>query len=543
MRPTRTGEPIMSPSPDQRAVHGSAPVAPADARILGPVPDDERLEVTVRIRHRIPLAGSAAGMAATGRLQDRHYLTREQYAADLGADQADIDKIAAFAHQAGLVVVGTSIARRSVFLSGTAKQFADAFVTSVERVELDTGIARRRTSPIHVPAELIDIVEGVFGIGDTPIAVPHFRTCANAIVAGSGTPGSSFTSADLATLYHFPPGLDGTGQCIGIIELGGGYRTSDIDHYFKGLNLPSPRVTTVSVDGAKNSPTTPFSADGEVMLDIEIAAAIAPKAQIAVYFAPNSDKGFLDAITMAIHDEVNRPSVISISWGAPEKDWTAQAMDSFDQAFQSAAVLGITICCASGDAGSGDENPDRSKPDGLAHVDFPGSSPAVLCCGGTRLTAANGTVTAETVWNNDPLRSAGGGGISDVFALPPYQASAGVPPSANAGGRIGRGVPDVAGDADPATGYRIRVDGVDTVFGGTSAVAPLWAGLIALMNQRIQKPVGFLNPLLYEPVVRSTAFRDITEGNIGAYAAKVGWDPCTGCGTPNGTTLLHALGG
>lgn len=534
-------ESIMPKKSNFATLRGSIPALVQGAHPLGPVPADERFEVTVRIRRKAPLLASAIAVESGGKLKTRQYLTREQYAASHGADDADIALVVAFARQAGLAVVDTSDARRSIFLSGTAQQFSTAFGTSIELVELASGISRRRTSPIQVPAELADIVEGVFGIGDTPTAMPHFQPRErSAARAGIGT---SFTPVDLAKLYNFPVGLDGTGQCIGIIELGGGYRTADIKNYFKRLKIPVPHVKTISVDGAKNRPSTADSADGEVMLDIEVAAAIAPKALIAVYFAPNTDKGFLDAITMAIHDAVNKPSVISISWGNPEKNWTEQAMTSFDQAFQAAAALGVTICCTAGDAGSGDENPDHGTPDGLAHADFPGSSPFVLCCGGTRVTAANGNISAETVWNGDPLRSAGGGGVSDFFALPAYQAAAGVPPSANPGGRIGRGVPDVAGDADPATGYEVRVDGQSVVFGGTSAVAPLWAGLIALMNQKLTKPVGFLNPLLYDAAVYKDALRDITVGNIGAYQASPGWDPCTGWGTPDGAALLYALGG
>jgi kumamolisin len=277
------------------------------------------------------------------------------------------------------------------------------------------------------------------------------------------------------------------------------------------------------------------------MLDIEIAAAVAPKANIAVYFAPNTDKGFLDAITAAIHDTVNKPSVISISWGGPESEWSPDALASYDEAFQAAATLGVTICCAAGDAGSGDQSPEDDKPDGLAHADFPGSSPWVLCCGGTRLTASGGVITSETVWNDEPQTSASGGGVSDVFGLPDYQKDARVPASANPGGRIGRGLPDVAGNACPSTGYRVRVDGTDMVVGGTSAVAPLWAGLVALINQKLQKPVGWLNPLLYGPVSGTGSFRDITSGNIGAYAAGAGWDACTGWGSPVGSKLLETL--
>jgi kumamolisin len=274
------------------------------------------------------------------------------------------------------------------------------------------------------------------------------------------------------------------------------------------------------------------------MLDIEVAAAVAPKAVIAVYFAPNTDKGFLDAITLAIHDTVNKPSVISISWGSAEANWTAQAMKSYDQALQTAAALGVTVCCASGDSGSGD-----GEKDGKAHVDFPASSPFALGCGGTKLVASGTTISSETVWNENPNSSAGGGGVSDFFPVPTYQTKTGIPVSANPGRHAGRGVPDVAGDADPATGYQVRVDGQDFVIGGTSAVAPLWAGLIALMNQRLGHPVGFLNPLIYGSLAGKGVFRDITSGNNGAYSAKNGWDPCTGWGSPVGVELLRAFGG
>jgi kumamolisin len=214
-----------------------------------------------------------------------------------------------------------------------------------------------------------------------------------------------------------------------------------------------------------------------------------------------------------------------------------------DQAFQAAAALGVTVCCAAGDAGSSDQNPQNGTPDGLAHADFPASSPYVLACGGTRLSANGGAIGSETVWNDDPHTSATGGGVSDVFDLPAWQDSAGVPRSSNAGARVGRGLPDVAGNASPATGYRVRVDFLNFVVGGTSAVSPLWAGLVARFNQRLETPVGWLNPQLYGLVTGTGSFRDITSGNNSAYAAAPGWDPCTGWGSPIGSRLLEALGG
>ena len=274
------------------------------------------------------------------------------------------------------------------------------------------------------------------------------------------------------------------------------------------------------------------------MLDIEVSGAIAPGAKIVAYFADNTDAGFLNAITTAVHDSTNNPSVVSISWGGPESSWTQQAMTSMDEAFQAAAAMGVTVCVASGDDGSTD-----GVSDGSHHVDFPASSPNVLACGGTTLQASGGKITSETAWNElASNEGATGGGISDVFPLPSWQNGVNVPPSANPKRNVGRGVPDVSGDADPTTGYVTLVDGQSGVIGGTSAVAPLWAGLVALINHSIGKPVGFINPLLYQNASTAGDFHDITSGSNGAYQAGPGWDACTGLGSPIGTGVGAVLG-
>ena len=292
-------------------------------------------------------------------------------------------------------------------------------------------------------------------------------------------------------------------------------------------------MTAVSVDNGKNSPSNANGADGEVMLDIEVSASVAPGANIVVYFAPNTDQGFIDAVSTAVHDTTNNPSVISISWGGPESSWTAQAMTSLDAACQSAAALGITITVAAGDNGSSDGATGNN-------VDFPASSPHVLGCGGTELVGSGSTITSEVVWNEEANNEgATGGGVSNVFPLPSWQANANVPaPSVSAGGR---GVPDVAGDADPETGYQVLVDSQSLVIGGTSAVAPLWAGLIALNNQQNGKSAGFIQPQIYAANAAS-AFNDIVSGNNGAFSAGPGWDACTGLGSPIGTQLIALLG-
>jgi kumamolisin len=286
------------------------------------------------------------------------------------------------------------------------------------------------------------------------------------------------------------------------------------------------------VDKGTNSPGNPNGADGEVMLDIEVSAAVATGANVAVYFAPNTDQGFLDAITTAVHDSTNSPSVLSISWGGAESTWTQQSVTAIDEACQAAATLGVTITVASGDDGSTD-----GVSGGGNNVDFPASSPHVLGCGGTKLVGSGTTITSEVAWNELAANEgATGGGVSTLFALPSWQDNSNVPkPTTSTGGR---GVPDVAGDADPTTGYTIRVDGETTTIGGTSAVAPLYAGLIALANAANGRDAGFVNPILYgDP----QAFRDITSGNNGAFSAGPGWDACTGLGSPHGAAVIAAL--
>jgi kumamolisin len=510
--------------------------APPGTRV-GPVDPQERVEVTVRVRSRSKTGLPSVGEMSARLPRDRQYLKREELRDLHGADPKDLERIRAFANQHGLTVIEESVARRSIRLSGTAAAMKDAFGVDLARYTHGGVTFRGRTGPIYLPAELTPLVEGVFGLDTRPQARPHFRRLGTDKRAGAVAVASrettAYTPPQLAALYDFPAGATGQGQCIGIIELGGGYQLTDLNAYFTQLKLPTPQVVSVSVDGGQNAPSGPDGPDAEVDLDIEVAGAIAPQARIVVYFAPNTDQGFLDAVTTAVHDTTNAPSVISISWGAPESDWTAQAMLSMDEAFQEAAAVGVTVCCAAGDGGSSD-----GVQDGQPHVDFPASSPFALGCGGTKLLSSGATIANEVVWN-DPGDGATGGGVSQQFALPSWQANASVPPSPKAGFK-GRGVPDVAGDASPTTGYTVIVDGLTTVVGGTSAVAPLWAGLCALINQRMGKPVGYLNPVLY-PLTGKGPFHDITQGTNGAYSAGPGWDPCTGLGTPDGTRVMNAL--
>jgi kumamolisin len=507
------------------ALAGSERKLPTAAADVGPADPNERTSVTIVLQP--PKDSTAPSAHAAESLEKRTYLTRDELAAQRGATPDAMLAVERFAVDAGLIIREADAARRSVVVEGTVAQLNAAFRVDLRRFRGAGGEFRGRVGTIGLPAELAPIVSGVFGFDERPQAHTQFR------VAHPRAVETSYTPPQLGELYAFPTGATGTGQTIALIELGGGYKPADLSAYFSGLGITEPQVTSVSVDGGENAPAGSVnSADGEVDLDIEVAGALAPNANVVVYFAPNTDQGFLDAITTAVHDTTNNPTVISISWGSAESEWTQQAMTSFDAAFADAAMLGITVCIAAGDGGSAD-----GETDGNAHVDFPASSPHALACGGTTLKANGETIASEVVWN-DPGDGATGGGISDVFPVPSWQANAGVPPSSNAGARVGRGVPDVAGNADPATGYAVRIDGSSTVLGGTSAVAPLWSALIARLNGLSAKPLGLVNPLLY---ANPAALRDITSGSNGAYTARTGWDPCTGLGSPNGAKLEALL--
>lgn len=263
---------------------------------------------------------------------------------------------------------------------------------------------------------------------------------------------SGYSAKEVASAYNCPISTaDGAGMTIGVIELGGAWSPSD----FQALGLSTANVTTVMIDGAAEASDGPDGADGEVALDLEIIAEVAPGAKIRVYFAPNtSDQGFLDAILQATADNCD---FISISWGGPESQWAPASLQSFDAAFAAAKAKGILTFVASGDSGPGDGTR-------RATVDFPSSSPHVVGCGGTRLVLnSSGARQSESVWDDNPSSDASGGGVSKVFP--------------------GRKVPDVSGNGDPVTGYVVEVDGESGVIGGTSAVAPLYAAMCAVAKQ------------------------------------------------------------
>lgn len=448
-------------------------------------------------------------------------LTSESYAKEYGASTDDAALVAAFVRANNLTVTGFSEAKRALAVAGKITDFEQAFKVDIKAKKIGRKVYRALGSDISVPVNLASIIEGVFGLENMPVAQSMARVAKKNrrfLLHAEAT--QAYTPPELAAIYGFPTGFTGQGQRIAIIEFDGGYRDDELTNYFRGLNIIPPTVNAVSIAGAGNGRVA-----NECTMDIEIAGAISPGAVIDVYFTPNTTSGYLAALHMAMFDAVNKPNIISISWASIEDKRQAQFLNNFNEVFKSAAAMNITICAASGDQGSG-----GGMRDGKAHVYFPSCSPYVLGCGGTKVVSQNSRVVSETVWH-ESVKSATGGGISEYFPKPGYQASANVPPAYS--GFAGRGVPDVAGDADPQTGYKVLVKGRRIVVGGTSATAPLFAGLIALLNERHGSPLGFIHPGLYST---PGLCRDIVSGdNITAssgqgFHAGPGWDACTGLG-------------
>jgi kumamolisin len=576
----------MSTNTDRIVIPGSN--RPPVVRSVAVRPADPTQRIRVSIYARRNANPSAKALAAVRQLnsaelpRNRQYPSADDVKEVYGADAADLKQITAFATAAKLKVVDVNPESRRVRVEGTIADIEKAFNTELKEFDHPDGNYRGREGELSVPASLGGIIEGVEGLDTRPIGNPLVRRSrftptgwekfvsaakpsktrvTHATQLKNKWPGTFFPT-EVAELYNYPSNLDGSKQNIAIFAFNGtgpdprgGYSLAALKTYFeKVLGGKTPAIKDVVIQGPGNDPgpdsqssSQKGDSTGEVMLDMCVIGSVAPGASIFMYFTEFTSQGWVDALNDAIsgHNDI---SVISISYGNPEDDpdgaWTPMGVKLVNQAFEAAAAKGITICCASGDDGSSDQSKSG------AHADFPASSPNVLGVGGTSLVAAAGpplSIASEVVWNDLMLarpEGAGGGGISSVFSKPTYQNNVSVPPSANPPHKIGRGVPDVSAVADPETGVVImRIDGKNLEpIGGTSASAPLWAALIARLNQGLNARVGFLNPVLYGKFAAGV-LRDIVSGNNGAYESGPGWDACTGLGSPHGTRLLHALSG
>jgi kumamolisin len=557
---------VLMPAPKGRRFLTQSEMIPLPrARLVGEADANENVQVTVSIRRK-PGAPALPGHEYWMRTPPgrRRFLSPEEFAALYGAAEIDIDTVTNFAHESGLKVIEAHAGRRSAILSGSVAQMNNAFGIRLSNYEVPglvrpskfsgkSGPAPAQTyrghaGAIHLPNAVADVVEAVVGLDN--------RRTGGRNAHGDDPPNiSPLTVPQVVSKYNFPTSK-AAGQSIGIVSMGGGYDAGDITTYFSSFvgTLVAPTIVTRSVNSGVNEGN-----DFETLQDILISSSVAQGATIVVYFVATSGLGdaqaWLNLLNRLIVPDAGEtaPAVMTSSYFvAQSDDGTAVSTSNLtliSSKFQELAFRGITFFAAAGDSGS-----DSGVGDTKVHVQYPGSDPWVTSCGGTALGSdAQGNLD-ETVWNDwwgtfrEKIFGATGGGVSDFFALPRWQASAGVPASFN-DGKVRRGVPDVAGNASPNSGYPMSGGGQAFVGDGTSAVAPLYAGLAAVINAALGQPIGFLNPTLY--ALGEKVFRDITSGNNlwGSpanaakhfYSAGPGWDACTGWGVVNGNAILNAL--
>jgi len=543
---------MRSPAAKRRALANSVHHLPPGSVAKQKTNLNKWIELTIGVR-RVKKLPDLAALDAK-RPAERNYMTRDQLRSEYGSDPGAVESIEKFAADHHLIVTRDDRASAQLGLAGTAADVGIAFgVRLLDYSHPTLGEFYARSGPVMLPMDVADAITGVFGLNTQRVMhrLPRPRRQI-AAVTSLARANPYFVPTELAGIYNFPDG-DASGQCIGLLEFGGGVEQSDVAAYFRQIGAPAPDIEIVAVDGVGTDPAADPDSTGEVMLDIEIAGTLAGGAKIAVYFSTFDEKGLIDILSAVINDSANDPSVVSISWGWDENQpfngsnvlWSPAAIDHVNHSLLAAAQLGITVCVSTGDDGS-----EAQVKDGNAHVNFPATSPYVLAVGGTTLHARkrkNGQVAVtEVVWNDGP-GSGTGGGVSDITPVPDWQAGT-APRSINPGAFAGRAIPDVAANADPATGYVVMSGGRLGVVGGTSAAAPLWGSLITRINALLNGRMGNFNALLYGVLGPNGVLRDITSGNNdtdglldGRFAAGPGWDACTGWGAPDGAKLLAAL--
>ncbi|MDI1428544.1 S53 family peptidase [Polyangium sorediatum] len=562
-------------------IEGSARPPLFGAVLQGDVSPDEIMTAVLWLR--TPECSPPLVETAWSVVRTREPWSHERYAATYAASPEDVARIEAFARAYDLSVIDVHRAARTVTLCGTAQSFEVALGVKWKRHAYRGEIDVTHDAPLSVPASLDGMILWVFLPRNAPITndSPPLRRRTDAPPAPpAATPDKPWRfhpPSRFAELYDFPAELTGEGVCLGVLSLYGGFSHDDMRIFFEGLGMRAPEILTVGPNRWATGPDT--WANYEVSMDAQIAFSCAPGVRPVVYFsgargnADTTTYSYFQLFNAALFDTENRPSVLTLSAGLPEDlpgVWTQAEATRINELFVIAAILGITICLPSGDSGSIFPMAQGmfSAP---SLVYFPGSSPWVLCCGGTTLILdERGARKDEVVWNRlaDTMLLAYGhagriahlgsssGGVSGYFERPAWQARAAIPVRTFATFRdwvftepastfAGRGCPDVAAHADFFDGYRIFVDGAYRYGGGTSASTPLLAALVARLCQGVGRRLGFLNPLLYRLQLEEGAnvFRPIVAGNNGGYAAssEAGWNACTGLGAPRGRALLEAL--
>lgn len=485
---------------------------PASTRVADVRAEDEVL-LTAWLRPDANNAVEAGRAYEIGRtpIAARTYAERAALGRASAAAESAIGDLRTYCARYGIEVLEQHW--RSAVLRAPLNRSIEAFGASVATFE-DAGGSRfrHRDGSLHAPPEIAAILHGVFGFHQWP------RSHRLGALQRHETP---LRAVEIAERYRFPQAT-GRGQTIAILQLRGEFREDDFTQCMRAQSIAAQQPRVKRVDNADLTHEIETVKDLEAALDVQIAAALAPDARIVLYQAPDNERGLIDALRAAIFDQEMSPTIISVSYGWPEPLWTPSALDILNELFAAAALLGITVICSSGDHGA------ELEIDGKPHVVAPASVPFAHAAGATQIQSGN----AEVAWEHT------GGGFSEYFQLPEWQAAA-REVAAALSVTPGRGVPDVAAQESP--GYLVYLNGTELAAGGTSAIAPMWAALVARLNERLSKPIGFFAPLLYGS--NPQPMRAIVDGSNGTYNAQAGWNPCTGLGCPDGVALEALLRG
>ncbi|MDA8192844.1 MAG: S53 family peptidase [Thermaerobacter sp.] len=505
-----------------------------------PAADSDRPLELALVLHPVNLADAEQTvLSQDGPLDRAEFLTRHGVPPELATQMTE------WLSGSGLTVRPDGLV---FWLAGTMAAVAKTFDLAF-RVEVkDTTTYYQPTREPQVPDWMEPWVAGIAGLDNVARLIPSVRFPRD--TEQLANQGQGFFPADIKRAYAFPSTYDGSGMTIGLLEFSNGYSTYDVMAFWSAYHLPTPTLSFVSVDGTANDGGA-NAWDLEATLDVEWAGAMAPGAHLVVYEASagGTDVSFglsvLKALHTAIHDTVHRPTVLSISYGDGESRFPPRVMEAWNSVMAHGAIIGITTFVASGDQGAyGLHGAGRL----IAHADAPANCPHAVAVGGTRLLLnPNGSIARETGWTDTNNNGASGGGISQVFPVPAFQIGIALP--VKPGFHAGRGVPDVAANADPDTGYAVVFQGSAAVVGGTSVASPIWAAAGACLNQAraaAQKgPIGLFNPRLYA-LGATPVFHDIVIGNnsyagVAGYSCGPGWDAVTGWGSPDLTRLIADL--
>lgn len=471
-----------------------------------------------------------------------------------GAKPESLDAVKTFAEKNNLSVLESDLRSGRVMLSGKSGDFQKAFSVELHDYATADGVVTSHTGAVALPKDLAPHVRAVFGVDQRIAASSNYKVqvlpeeiaAAEANQAGNNPVShdefmklGGYRATDIAHAQNIPLRTGGEGQHGAFISVGGGIDLKDYNLFFakQGLEQPKP-LKIIEVDGAKNTPGNPHAGDIENALDGLQLQSMAPKAEISMILGPNNNKGLVDVFERGIFPRNGEAqnTVISASWGLAEHKQTTQVVNALSIAFRQAAIRGVQVFAGAGDNGARSISPTYQP-------EFPASDPNVVGVGGLKTVLNNeGKFASVSAWNEGESSSTGGG-VSKIFRLPRWQRDVGVPPNLDTG-KVGRGVPDISTNAAKATGYPVRVGGEDIVIGGTSAGAPLYAGMMLNLNAELAmvniKPITPLNPWMYARA-KSGMFNDVTVGSNHGYFSKEGWDPVTGLGWVDGLKMLDAM--